>query len=344
MDRCVVLVDAGYLFGAAATLLTGSANRACLAVDYAALIEQIRERAEADTGRPLLRIYWFDGAPNRVPQPEHRRLRVMSRVTLRLGALTRVDGRAQQKGVDAAMHANLNDLSRNRACTDFVLITGDGDLLPGVMAAKDHGVAIHLWAVQAADGDYTQSEDLVAEADERSVLDRSWLTQAIRAVDPDPSEAQAAAVPAQPSTSTGELPTPKDLAGRMASPASQPVLRYSSDTGIDPDANLPRLSALTTPEQVWSDREADLEVAGEPREVGRVFATRWVTRLRQLDDHTEHLEQLRRAYPRIPSRLDGDLLRYAARFGLLDSCNSKIDEGHRVGLRGGFWEVIDDAE
>ncbi|MGN5633370.1 NYN domain-containing protein, partial [Streptomyces sp. AC154] len=181
VDRCVVLVDAGYLLGAAASLLAGEPARSRITVDHAALIQGLRERAEADTEQPLLRIYWFDGAPDRVPQPEHRRLRVMPRVTVRLGALTRSDGRWAQKGVDAAMHAELTELARNRACSDVVLVTGDGDLLPGLMSAKEHGVAVHLWAVQAADGDYNQSEDLVAEADERRVLDRAWITRAVRA-------------------------------------------------------------------------------------------------------------------------------------------------------------------
>ncbi|MYS48253.1 NYN domain-containing protein, partial [Streptomyces sp. SID5998] len=181
MDRCIVLVDAGYLLGAAASLLAGEPSRSRITVDHSALVQQLREQAESDTERPLLRIYWFDGAPDRVPQPEHRRLRVMPRVTVRLGALTRSDGRWAQKGVDAAMHAELTELARNRACSDVVLVTGDGDLLPGMMAAKEHGVAVHLWAVQAADGDYNQSEDLVAEADERRVLDRTWITKAVRA-------------------------------------------------------------------------------------------------------------------------------------------------------------------
>lgn len=183
MDRCIVLVDAGYLLGAAASLLAGEPSRSRITVDHTALIQALRERAESETERPLLRIYWFDGAPDRVPQPEHRRLRVMPRVTVRLGALTRSDGRWAQKGVDAAMHAELTELARNRACSDIVLVTGDGDLLPGMMAAKEHGVAVHLWAVQAADGDYNQSEDLVAEADERRVLDRTWITKAVRAKD-----------------------------------------------------------------------------------------------------------------------------------------------------------------
>ncbi|WP_199806642.1 NYN domain-containing protein, partial [Streptomyces sp. NRRL F-5727] len=183
VDRCVVLVDAGYLLGAAASLLAGDSSRSRISVDHAGLIQQLRERAEIETGLPLLRIYWFDGAPDRVPQPEHRRLRVMPRVTVRLGALTRSDGRWAQKGVDAAMHTELTELARNRACSDIVLVTGDGDLLPGLMSAKEHGVAVHLWAVQAADGDYNQSEDLVAEADERRVLDRTWITRAVRAKD-----------------------------------------------------------------------------------------------------------------------------------------------------------------
>ncbi|MFC7467602.1 NYN domain-containing protein [Actinomadura keratinilytica] len=183
MDRCVVLVDAGYLLGAAASLLAGDPSRSRISVDHATLVRQLRERAEAETAQPLLRIYWFDGAPDRVPQPEHRRLRVMPRVTVRLGALTRSDGRWAQKGVDAAMHAELTELARNKACSDIVLVTGDGDLLPGMTAAKEHGVAVHLWAVQAAGGDYNQSEDLVAEADERRLLDRAWITRAIRARD-----------------------------------------------------------------------------------------------------------------------------------------------------------------
>lgn len=97
MDRCIVLVDAGYLLGAAASLLAGEPSRSRITVDHAALIQGLRERAESDTERPLLRIYWFDGAPDRVPQPEHRRLRVMPRVTVRLGALTRSDGRWAQR-------------------------------------------------------------------------------------------------------------------------------------------------------------------------------------------------------------------------------------------------------
>lgn len=406
MDRCVVLVDAGYLLGAAASLLAGEPSRSRITVDHAALIQGLRERAEADTEQPLLRIYWFDGAPDRVPQPEHRRLRVMPRVTVRLGALTRSDGRWAQKGVDAAMHAELTELARNRACSDVVLVTGDGDLLPGLMSAKEHGVAVHLWAVQAADGDYNQSEDLVAEADERRVLDRTWITRAVRARDltglcapapaprpeiaailsaPLPEAALAEAArgngsrsetsaepeeggvpgPASPATANGRtVPTPKDLAGALrapGSPAPAPAaaaaggappagsaLRWSSDKGwIDragplgepaETASLPTLAQLTSAEQRWADREEDITtVGGDPFEVGQVFARRWMERLPE----TVHLQKLATMYPRIPHRIDGELLRYAARFGLLAHKDDQIDEHDRYAIRAGFWREID---
>lgn len=431
MDRCVVLVDAGYLLGAAASLLAGEPARSRISVDHAALIQGLRERAEADTERPLLRIYWFDGAPDRVPQPEHRRLRVMSRVTVRLGALTRSDGRWAQKGVDAAMHAELTELARNRACSDVVLVTGDGDLLPGLMSAKEHGVAVHLWAVQAADGDYNQSEDLVAEADERRVLDRSWITKAVRAKDlggvcaPPPAPrpeiaailsaplpesalaasaeraaeaeaeaeararasgrrngASAAAGAGASGTEQGaaeshaeghaagtggkSVPTPKDLAGlrgpgqgqapgqsgaaQAAQQAAGATLRWSSDkgwverpgggtAGEPPEtASLPTLAQLTSAEQRWADREEDITtVGGDPFEVGQVFARRWMERL----PDASHVQKLSVMYPRVPHRIDGELLRYAARFGLLAHKDDQIDEHDRYAIRAGFWREID---
>jgi uncharacterized LabA/DUF88 family protein len=347
MDRCIVLVDAGYLLGAAATLLTGDAARSRLSVNHAKLIQQIRERAQTETGQPLLRIYWFDGAPDRVPQPEHRRLRVMPRVTVRLGMLTRVEGRFQQKGVDAAMQAQLTNLARHKATSDIVLITGDGDLQPGVMAAKEHGVAVHLWAVQAADGAYNQSEDLIAEADERHLLDRAWLTRAITAAESAPLSvpAQHASKPSVASEpgSTAQVPlsvpasTPSP--GDLARSAPSAALRWSSDTGwVDSDEGVPPLHSLTTPDQLWADREQDLSVSGEPYEVGRIFATRWAQRLPH-HQATDLLASLDQDYPRIPRSLDSELLRYAARFGTIGN-DADISDDHRGRLRAGFWSGI----
>ena len=375
MDRCVVLVDAGYLLGAAASLLAGESSRSRITVELGELIGQLRERAEAETGLPLLRIYWFDAAPDRRPLPEHRRLRVMPRVTVRLGALTRAEGRMVQKGVDAAMHAELSELARNRACADVVLVTGDGDLLPGMTAAKDYGVAVHLWAVQAADGDFNQSEDLVAEADERRVLDREWITRSVQLREPAPScpppdprpdfakilsaprpgaaadLPEESAVAEQPAPAP-RFPTPKEIAAGLgaaarsapAAPAAS-LLRWSSERGLvdrqgepaAPGDAVPTLAQLTTAEQKWADREEDITtVGGDPTEVGQVFARRWTDRL----GDPSRLTVLWPDYPRIPHRVDGELLRYAARFGLLAHKDDQIDEHDRYAIRAGFWREL----
>ncbi|MGK4583792.1 NYN domain-containing protein [Kitasatospora sp. HPMI-4] len=385
MDRCVVLVDAGYLLGAAASLLAGEPSRSRVAVDHTALIAALRARAEAETGLPLLRIYWFDAAPDRRPLPEHRRLRVLPRVTVRLGALTRAEGRWVQKGVDAVMHAELAELARNRACADVVLVTGDGDLLPGMMSAKEHGVVVHLWALQAADGDFNQSEDLVGEADERRVLDREWIEAWVRLREaapahplgePRPEIAQLLAAPPaaghpghpvapvhpeQPAALADEprqaalkvVPTPRDLAHRTTAPAppvapvpASIVLRWSSERGwVDRPApeshgaadSLPILAQLTTAEQRWTDREEDItSIGGDAHEVGQVFARRWIDRI----GSPTRLTPLWADYPRIPHRLDGELLRYAARFGLLAHKDDQIDEHDRYAIRAGFWKEL----
>ncbi|GAA3489979.1 hypothetical protein GCM10018987_40620 [Streptomyces cremeus] len=161
------------------------------------------------------------------------------------------------------------------------------------------------------------------------------------------------------------MPTPKDLAG-LRGPGSQPAqppghaaqppatsatLRWSSDRGWverpgsgpalgePPEtASLPTLAQLTSAEQRWADREEDITtVGGDPFEVGQVFARRWMERLPE-PGHTQKLSTM---YPRIPHRIDGELLRYAARFGLLAHKDDQIDEHDRYAIRAGFWREID---
>ncbi|MGP3638596.1 NYN domain-containing protein, partial [Streptomyces sp. 24-1644] len=152
---------------------------------------------------------------------------------------------------------------------------------------------------------------------------------------------------------------PKDLAslrgpGSQAAqhpappPPANATLRWSSDRGWverggplgEPaeTASLPTLAQLTSAEQRWADREEDITtVGGDPFEVGQVFARRWMERLPE----TVHLQKLSTMYPRIPHRIDGELLRYAARFGLLAHKDDQIDEHDRYAIRAGFWREID---
>ncbi|NXY97429.1 NYN domain-containing protein, partial [Streptomyces sp. BR123] len=181
------------------------------------------------------------------------------------------------------------------------------------------------------------------------------------AADPAVPETGAAPVPA-PAVGGRTVPTPKDLAGSLRAPGHQPgpssghgvapspasALRWSSDRGwIDrpgplgepaETASLPTLAQLTSAEQRWADREEDITtVGGDPFEVGQVFARRWMERLPE----AVHLQKLATLYPRIPHRIDGELLRYAARFGLLAHKDDQIDEHDRYAIRAGFWREID---
>jgi uncharacterized LabA/DUF88 family protein len=360
-----------------------------LSVNYPDLVARLRERAAEATGLPVLRVYWFDAAPNRIPLPEHRLLRALPRVTVRLGVLTQTAGRPTQKGVDAAIHVVLSDLAQRKACSDVVMVTGDGDLQPAIVAAKDHGVALHVWAVQAADGEFNQSEELIAEADERQVLDLDWIKASVApatltspparirsreevailaaprtefsVVTEDERAAEAPKDPppasdALPSTSSdatesdqeasGHIPTPKEIAELhrkhdaelAASHTVDPALRWSSDLGTV-DRLLPTLGEVTGRAQQWQDREEDMtSVSGEPTEVGRVYARRWAARVSEAQ-----LAALRTAYPRVPRQLDGELLRYAARFNLLTGQDDRIDQDARYMIRDGFWREIEDC-
>ncbi|MQY16760.1 hypothetical protein SRB5_69630 [Streptomyces sp. RB5] len=151
------------------------------------------------------------------------------------------------------------------------------------------------------------------------------------------------------------MPTPKDLAGlgrpapampeaRTAPPNA--TLRWSSDRGWverpggePPETSaLPTLAQLTSAEQRWADREEDITaIGGDPYEVGQVFARRWIERL----GDQGHLPLLAAQYPRVPHRIDGELLRYAARFGLLAHKDDQIDEHDRYAIRAGFWREVD---
>ncbi|MGB8946457.1 MAG: NYN domain-containing protein, partial [Streptomyces sp.] len=150
-------------------------------------------------------------------------------------------------------------------------------------------------------------------------------------------------------------PTPKDLAAlrgpgttQVGKDPTNATLRWSSDKGWverpggaaeSPEAAaLPTLAQLTTAEQRWADREEDITtVGGDPFEVGQVFARRWMARLPE----QHNLQKLSTMYPRIPHRVDGELLRYAARFGLLAHKDDQIDEHDRYAIRAGFWREID---
>lgn len=335
MDRCAVLVDAGYLLGAASTLLTGgSEGRNQLRPDYASMIAGLKQLAADQSELPVLRIYWCDAARERQPTPAHRVLRVLPDVKIRLGKLaTRDDGRIEQKGVDADLHADLTSLARHRAVSDVVLVTGDEDLRRAVEEAQQYGVRIHLWAVEAATPAFNQSPELIAAVDRRYVLSRDWISQYIEV----PSGAEHVGRLDGDGSATRQ-PVPAAAAARP-SPMDMPARPTPTGYGSGQSGaafQFSRLYELTTRAQEWRDNEDDATtVIGEPYEVGYVYGTRWSHRV-----YRQQHDALGRDRPQIPRHVDGDLLRYAERIGV----DTWENEEAKRAVRHGFWRAVDDAE
>jgi hypothetical protein len=75
----------------------------------------------------MLRVYWYDGAPDAIPLSDHLAIAKLTNVKLRLGRLTR----GEQKGVDWLIIRDLMTLARERAIATALLVSGDEDLREG---------------------------------------------------------------------------------------------------------------------------------------------------------------------------------------------------------------------
>lgn len=171
MDRCAIFVDAGHLLAEGGKLCCGTAARRDLRCDYTALTAALTQLAAERCRLPLLRVYWYDAAPDSIPTREHLCIAELPNVKLRLGRL--VGG--QQKGVDSLIVRDLMTLARERAVTTVFLLGGDEDLREGVVAAQEMGVLVVVLGIPSA-GSGNQAKSLIREADEHVVLETAFLS------------------------------------------------------------------------------------------------------------------------------------------------------------------------
>lgn len=359
MDRCAILVDAGYLLGAAGTLVARDPDRAALEVDYAELVQALIDEATAQTGLVVLRLLWYDGAFNGQPSPEHRALRVLPDVKVRLGELVVRSGRVQQKGVDSYLQRDLITLARNHAVDDVVLVGGDEDLRRALEEAQDYGTRVHLWGVEAAAPEYNQSQSLIAEADRRWVIPADWVQRYVRLRVPEADRSPPRATPLAPGHDPGtprvgvaapgagavaqgvsgpdSATSPEDLARLVAAfDKSAPRVLDEPTRGwtvTEADhADVPRLRDITDAAQAWKDNEEDAITPGRtPADLGAIFGSRWAARA-----HPHQLRALVALRPRAPRQVDGELLRYAERLGV----DTWDDEAAKNTVRGAFWQAV----
>ncbi len=175
--RYAVFVDAGYLWAAGITAVFGereeveSYNRSNVKIDYRDLINMIKSYSKKMANdRELLRVYWYDAAPDRVPTKEHQKINVLPEVKTRIGHLT---ANGVQKNVDTMLLLDLNALARQNSIATAVILGGDGDFVEGVATAQSFGVKVYIMAI-GSDGN-SLSPELRAEADDVFLMSGTLL-------------------------------------------------------------------------------------------------------------------------------------------------------------------------
>jgi uncharacterized LabA/DUF88 family protein len=168
MDRCAILVDVGYLLAEGGKAYCKASRRSQVRLDYASAGAALEHFAQSHSGLPLLRSYWYDGAPDYVLTQDHHEIAGLPRVKLRLGRLVMRKGKKgnvfEQKGVDSLIVHDLITLAHERAVSTVYLLAGDEDIREGVAAAQRYGVQVILLGIPTRNPN--QSAPLMREADE----------------------------------------------------------------------------------------------------------------------------------------------------------------------------------
>ena len=316
-SNCGIYVDAGYLLAAAATRVTGTSLRNGIAVDYPSLLQGLISEAEALAALPVLRVNWYDAAPNGIPDQEQEGIGILPKVKLRLGRFG-FDG--QQKGVDLRIGLDMVAHARNGAVDTIVLVSGDDDLTEAVEEAQVHGVLVIVLAVPTVEGrPHGVSKHLHRAADNLEVMDVKTLESSIRRPAPTVA-ATPSPTPATPAPGI-RAPSPAVVAG-ITRPQSTGALAYSGTTGAPPEIAV---------EYAHTDEEVS--------EMIDVVAEKALTSF-LASAAAEDLASFEFGRPSIPRDLDRALL-----VDLSDALNTyNLSDGVRTQLRKRFWEMVDADE
>ena len=144
LERTLVFVDTSYLLASFYNSWEIGA-RAQLEIDLPEVVATLGTMITQQLNQPVHRQYWYDGIPDSGPHRYQRSLRSCAGVQLRTGQLIEWGERRTQKGVDTRLVADLVVNATRQQFSDFVLVSGDADMIPGVQEAADMGVRVHLY-------------------------------------------------------------------------------------------------------------------------------------------------------------------------------------------------------
>lgn len=330
--RFSVHVDAGYLYGALATRLTGSANRAAIKVTDRALVDELRRLAEQDCGGQSLRLLWYDAGRNGQPDPRQEAIGMLDGVKLRMG---RVSPAGDQKGVDLRLGLDLVSMSNTQSVGIAYVVSGDDDLSEAVSDAQDRGLQIKLIGVPDATGaPLNVAKHLRLTADALLLLSAEAIDRIAARVVPTTPTTPPTPSPAPPSPAP--VVPPKPARPSVIPPAvSVPVLPAQPSTPVAPQP----VPAATTVYSTASDRlpqpESGDYFALDDEEIAEIAQATF--RVWAGSAAPEEVATVNASRPVIPGNVDRLLLQdLVTRSGVY-----YIPDYARNILRQAFWDAVD---
>ncbi|WP_207123123.1 NYN domain-containing protein [Actinocatenispora comari] len=283
------------------------------------LLQLLRQRVEQTVlEAQLLRIYWYDAAPDQVHTVEQREIAALAGVKVRLGWLTPQG----QKGVDSLLSGDLAKLADRQSIDHAIVLTGDADMLTAVDDAQSMGVQVHLWGIDPVYG-VNQSMRLVWEADSHTTFDahafadvytrRPLRHSGMRTGQPIP----ASATP--PSTPTEQMPTPADLTHLRRPP--EPV---SAQLAVDRSVRPSLPGPVPAASDISETERHELTEVGE-----------WVAQVWLVERGRDNLSELLPG-PILPPVINHELITKVEQH-LQRPLRGESNEPRRRLVRDGFW-------
>lgn len=251
---------------------------------------------------------------------------------MHLGWMAMANGKPVQKAVDSLIVRDMLRIAYRRTSDTVILLSGDGDLVPGAQEMVDFGIGFHLWGVALDDPRVRQSRELIEVADTRLALDLSDLVPFVRSKTRVGPERESE--PAQAGALNADLVASQDSAA-VLEPRDEDVLAsVSALSFLTPvKTGAPSLRQLSTPDEIAEDQLTDQIDEVSAREAGSRYGQRW---LQRIEDATLDRFLARYSRPKMPRRFDMDLLWYVAARG------RDIDhEEERRDARNGFWDALE---
>lgn len=166
LERTLVFVDTSYLLASFYNSWENGA-RSQLEIDLPEVVRVLHRMSVNQLDQPVHRQNWYDGIPDSGPHRYQRALRSEPGVQLRAGQLIEWGSRRTQKGVDTLLVADMVKAALTGTCSDIILVSGDADMIPGVVEAVAAGVRVHLYGF----GWDSMSSNLRFACDSTTILD-----------------------------------------------------------------------------------------------------------------------------------------------------------------------------